>query len=84
MLKSLRLRLERLESARSRAAIEILRMRQDGGGNLTTIRNGRIASRREVTADEADRLSEGAITIERSYCPPTGEARADLPPTGEF
>jgi hypothetical protein len=67
MLKSLRSRLERLEAARGKGAIEILRLHPDGGGSLTAIRAGRIVSRREVTAEEAGRLSEGAVTIWRSY-----------------
>jgi hypothetical protein len=67
MLKSLRSRLEKLESARGRAVIEILREHHDGTATVTTIRNGRIVSRREVPAEEAARLAEGAVTIERSY-----------------
>jgi hypothetical protein len=65
---SLRARIERLEAEeRARGVIEIVRMHPDGGATVTEIRNGRIASRREVTAEEADRLTRGAVTIERSY-----------------
>jgi hypothetical protein len=51
---------------------------------VTTIRNGRVVSRREVTPEEAARLARVAIVIERSFCPPAGEAGADLPPTEKF
>jgi hypothetical protein len=78
---NLKARIDRLEAARNTGAIEILRMRQDGGGSLTEIRGGRIARRQEVTAEEAARLARGAITIERGYGLPTSEARDDLPPT---
>jgi hypothetical protein len=81
MLKSLRLRLERLEAARGRAVIEILREHPGGGADITVIRNGRVTRRREVTAEEAARLARGAITVERGYGLPTSEARGDLPPT---
>jgi len=64
---NLKARIERLETARSMGAVEILRMHHDGWADVTEIRGGRTVSRREVTAEEADRLSEGAITIERIY-----------------
>jgi len=72
---NLRTRLERLEAARGKGAIEVLRTRHDGGAVVTEIRNGRMVSRREVMAEEADRLSAGAVTIERTYGLPTSEAR---------
>jgi hypothetical protein len=64
---NLKARIERLETARSRGVIEIVRMHPDGGAVVTEIRNGRVTRRREVTAEEAARLAEGAITIERCY-----------------
>ena len=67
MLKTLRLRLERLEQSRAARGIEIVRLRPDGSASLTQIRDGRIVSRRELSAAEAARLAKGAITIERSY-----------------
>jgi hypothetical protein len=67
MLKSLRSRLERLETARSSGVIEILRLRQDGGAAVTEIRNGRIVRCQEVTAKEAARLARGAVELRRSY-----------------
>jgi hypothetical protein len=67
MLKSLRLRLERLEAARSRGGFEIVRLRKDGGGSLTEIRGGRIVRHQEVTAEEAARLAQGGLVIERAY-----------------
>jgi hypothetical protein len=83
MLKSLRSRLERLEAARGKGAPEFTIVRRiipDGWAIVTEIRNG-IVSRREVTAEEAERLREGATTIDRTYGSPTSEARDDLPPT---
>jgi len=70
-----------LEAASSKGVIEILRMRPDGGVSMTEIRWGRVTRRRELAPEEADRLSAGAVKIERSYAPPTSEARDDLPPT---
>jgi hypothetical protein len=67
MLKSLRLRLERLESERARGVIEIVRLRKDGWADVTEIRNGRVTRRREVAPEEADRLARGSLAIERSY-----------------
>jgi hypothetical protein len=78
---SLRARIEHLEAERARGAIEILRMHPDGGAVVTALRDGRVVSRREVTAEEAARLAKRAITIERTYGLPTSEARDDLPPT---
>jgi hypothetical protein len=67
MLKSLRLRLEKLESARSRGVIEIVRLRKDGWAAVTEIRNGRILRRWDATPERADRLAKEGITIWRSY-----------------
>jgi len=78
MLKTLRSRLEKLEQSRAARGIEIVRVHPGGGATLTVIRSGRIASRRELTPEEAARLAVGAITIERSYGLPTSD---DLPPT---
>jgi hypothetical protein len=67
---NLRARIERLEAARSRITYNytiIRRIIPDGLAIVTEIRDGRIVSRREMPAGEAARLSEGAITIERSY-----------------
>jgi hypothetical protein len=64
---NLKVRIERLEAARSRGVIEIVRLRKDGWADVTEIRGGRIVSRLEVTPMEADRLTRGAITIWRSY-----------------
>jgi len=64
---NLKARIDRLEAARNTGAIEILRLHPDGGAVMTEIRNGRIVSRQEVTAEEAARLARGAITIERGY-----------------
>jgi hypothetical protein len=63
---NLKVRIERLEAARSRGVIEIVRL-HPGGGSLTEIRNGRVTRRREVTPMEADRLTRGGLVIERSY-----------------
>jgi len=67
MLKSLRLRLEKLESARGRGVIEILRLRHDGTATLVTFRNGRVTRRRELMPEEAARRAAVGIVIERSY-----------------
>jgi hypothetical protein len=67
MLKSLHLRLARLEAARSKGVIEIMRLRKDGGAAVTEIRGGRVTHRREVAPEEADRLARGGLAIERSY-----------------
>ena len=64
---NLKARIDRLEAVRNTGAIEILRMRHDGGGSLTEIRGGRIVSRRELTPEETARLARGAIVIERGY-----------------
>jgi len=64
---NLKARVERLEAARTRGVIEIVREHPDGGAAVTVVRDGRIASRRELTPEEAARLAVGAITIERSY-----------------
>jgi hypothetical protein len=58
----------------------VRRIIPDGWTIVTEIRNG-LVTRRQVTAEEAERLCEGAITIERSYGSPTSEAQDDLPPT---
>jgi hypothetical protein len=63
---NLKARIERLEAARSRGVIEIVRL-HPGVATLVTFRNGRVTHRREATAEEADRLTRGAITIERTY-----------------
>jgi hypothetical protein len=79
---NLKTRIERLESRnRGTAEFTIIRRIVPGGEAFVTVIKDGIVRRWEVTAEEADRLSEGAITIERSYCPPTSEARDDLPPT---
>jgi hypothetical protein len=70
---NLKARIERLEAARSRGVIEIVRVHPDGGVVATEIRNGRIASRRELTPERAARLERGAVAIERTY----GGARDD-------
>jgi hypothetical protein len=49
------------------AEFTIVRRIVPDGWAVTEIRNWRIVSRREVTAEEAGRLSEGAVTIWRSY-----------------
>jgi hypothetical protein len=67
MLKTLRTRLERLEAARSRGVIEIVRLRPDGGGVVTEIRNGRILRRWDATPERAARLERVAVWIRRSY-----------------
>jgi len=67
MLKTLRTRLERLETARTRGVIEILRERPDGGAAVTVVRDGRIVRRWDATPEQAAKLARGAITIERSY-----------------
>jgi hypothetical protein len=67
MLKNLRSRLEKLETARSSDVIEIIYRDLDGPGVLTRIRDGRVVSRRELTPEEAARLVKGAISIRRSY-----------------
>ena len=64
---NLKARIERLETARSMGAVEIVRMHPDGGADVTEIRGGRTVSRREVTAEEAARLAVGAILIGRTY-----------------
>jgi hypothetical protein len=67
---NLKARLKRLEAARSRVTYNytiIRRIIPDGWAIVTEIRDGRVVSRREVTAEEAARLSEGTITIKRSY-----------------
>jgi hypothetical protein len=64
---SLKARIERLEAARSRGAVEILRVHPDGGASLTEILNGRIVSRWDATPERAARLERGAVAIERSY-----------------
>ncbi len=64
---NLKARIERLETARTKGAIEVVRMHHDGGASLTEIRSGRVVSRRELTPEQAARLAVGAITIERTY-----------------
>jgi hypothetical protein len=64
---SLKARIERLESARSRGAVEIRRVHPDGGAVVTEIRNGRIVSRRELTPERAARLEGGGVMIQRTY-----------------
>jgi hypothetical protein len=63
---NLKARIERLEAARSRGVIEIVRL-HPGGASLTEIRGGRVTRRLEVTPNEADRLASGGLVIERSY-----------------
>jgi hypothetical protein len=70
---SLKARIERLEAARSRGVIEIVRVHPDGGASLTEILNGRIVSRWDATPERAARLERGAVAIERTY----GGARDD-------
>jgi hypothetical protein len=72
-VNNLRSRIERLEAERGRGAVGILRVHPDGGASLTGIRNGRIASRLELTPEGAARLGMGAVTIQRTY----GGARDD-------
>jgi hypothetical protein len=64
---SLKARIERLESARSIGAVEILRVHPDGGAVVTEIRSGRIVSRRDATPERAARLVRGAVVVERTY-----------------
>jgi hypothetical protein len=67
---NLKARLKRLEAARSRAACNytiVRRIIPDGLAIVTEIRDGRVVSRWEVTAEEAARLAKRAIMIKRSY-----------------
>jgi len=66
---NLKKRLERLETARGKGAPEftIIRRIIPGGELLKTeIKDGRIV-RRELTPEEAARLSAGAVKIGRTY-----------------
>jgi hypothetical protein len=72
MSMNLREKIRRLESARGRGVIEILREHHDGTATVTTIRSGRVVSRKELSAAEAAKLAVGAITIERAYVGPRG------------
>jgi hypothetical protein len=63
----LKARIEHLEAERARGAIEIVRLRQDGGAAVAVVRDGRVVNRQEVTAEEAARLARGAIVIARTY-----------------
>jgi DNA repair photolyase len=71
MLKSLRLRLERLEAARGKGARNYIIIRPlvpgEGEAFVTEIKDGRVLRHGLVGPEEVARLREGAITIERSY-----------------
>jgi len=63
-----------LEAARGRGRFEIVRLRPGDGAVVTVVRDGRVVSRWGATPEQAARLAQGAIAIERSYGGPRGAA----------